>query len=173
MKKIILPLILIFVLSSLSFGQTKEEKVEQLVKDMGIIKSIDKAFDQITEIMKKHAMSKLSAENQNEYMDFVKSETEALTKKLINREIVPIYSKYYTEEEISGLIEFYNSDLGKKTMEVMPEIQNELMEIVLSGYIADFRQIIDDKLIELNKKGIEGGGKDKDIQNDEEEIEED
>ncbi|MEW5894567.1 MAG: DUF2059 domain-containing protein [Candidatus Omnitrophota bacterium] len=39
--------------------------------------------------------------------------------------LVPVYAKYYTEEELGDLIEFYSSPSGKKNFEVMPYIIQE------------------------------------------------
>jgi uncharacterized protein len=39
--------------------------------------------------------------------------------------IVPIYDKYYTADEIKGLIKFYESPLGKKMASALPSILSE------------------------------------------------
>jgi hypothetical protein len=39
--------------------------------------------------------------------------------------IVPIYDKYYTADEIKGLIELYQTPLGKKMIAVLPKILAE------------------------------------------------
>ena len=38
---------------------------------------------------------------------------------------VPIYDKYYTHSEIKELISFYESELGRKIVRVMPSLTNE------------------------------------------------
>lgn len=40
-------------------------------------------------------------------------------------EYIPIYSKYFTNEEIKGIISFYETPLGKKTLTVIPQISQE------------------------------------------------
>jgi uncharacterized protein len=40
-------------------------------------------------------------------------------------EYIPIYSKYFTNEEIEGIITFYETPLGKKTLSVIPQISQE------------------------------------------------
>jgi len=45
------------------------------------------------------------------------------------RECIPIYSKYYTHDEIKQLITFYQSPLGRKMISVAPSIQQETMNI--------------------------------------------
>jgi len=41
--------------------------------------------------------------------------------------IVPVYDKYFTHEEIKGMIAFYETDLGKKAIEVIPQVMDESM----------------------------------------------
>jgi hypothetical protein len=46
-------------------------------------------------------------------------------------EFIPIYGKYYTNEEIKQLIAFYETPLGKKTIRILPEISRESTAIGL------------------------------------------
>jgi hypothetical protein len=39
---------------------------------------------------------------------------------------VPVYDKYYSDEEIKGLIQFYQTPLGQKTITVLPKLMGEL-----------------------------------------------
>ena len=39
---------------------------------------------------------------------------------------VPIYDKYFSDEEIKGLIKFYESPLGHKTVSMLPKIMSEM-----------------------------------------------
>ena len=39
---------------------------------------------------------------------------------------VPIYDKYLSEEEIKGLIQFYSTPLGQKTLSVLPKVVSEM-----------------------------------------------
>ena len=41
--------------------------------------------------------------------------------------VIPIYDKYFTGEEIKEMIRFYSTDLGKKTIKVMPALVGESM----------------------------------------------
>jgi hypothetical protein len=42
--------------------------------------------------------------------------------------LAPIYDKYLSDDEIKGLIVFYQTPLGKKTLEVMPKVMAESQE---------------------------------------------
>ncbi len=39
---------------------------------------------------------------------------------------VPIYDKYLSREEVKGLIEFYQTPLGQKTLKVLPRLMTEM-----------------------------------------------
>lgn len=41
---------------------------------------------------------------------------------------VPIYDKYFTHEDITGLIQFYGTPLGRKTVSFLPQAMSELMQ---------------------------------------------
>lgn len=43
--------------------------------------------------------------------------------------IVPIYNKYLSAEDIKGLINFYKSPVGKRTLNVLPQITRESIEV--------------------------------------------
>lgn len=62
--------------------------------------------------------------------EILREETTRLIKSRIDdfiNMIVFIYSKYYSDKEIRELIAFYETRLGKKTIEVMPDIMKESM----------------------------------------------
>jgi len=44
-------------------------------------------------------------------------------------QIVPIYAKYYTDDEIKGLIAFYESPLGVKVISVLPSVMQESVAV--------------------------------------------
>ncbi len=44
-------------------------------------------------------------------------------------QLVPVYTKHLTHAEIKGLIEFYQTPLGKALLEKMPVVQKEAMTI--------------------------------------------
>jgi hypothetical protein len=58
---------------------------------------------------------------------FVKFKSKADTQKLLDS-IVPLYDKYLSDEEIKGLIKFYQTPLGQKTVKVMPKLMAESQE---------------------------------------------
>ena len=65
--------------------------------------------------------------------DIIQEEVESIIhEELVVKEslltyMYPIYHKYLTLEEIKGLIRFYQTPLGRKTISVMPRVTQEAM----------------------------------------------
>lgn len=58
---------------------------------------------------------------------FEKFHAKLDTQKLLDL-AVPIYDKYFTEADIKGLIQFYETPLGQKTVKALPQITAELTD---------------------------------------------
>ncbi len=43
--------------------------------------------------------------------------------------VIPIYDKYYTHEDIKGLLEFYTTPLGQKLIKVQPALTADSMAV--------------------------------------------
>lgn len=48
--------------------------------------------------------------------------------ELINR-LIPIYNKYFTDEDIKQLIVFYQTPLGKKLISISPQIASDSLSV--------------------------------------------
>ena len=51
--------------------------------------------------------------------------SKEITGKELIEQVIPIYSKYYTDEELVKLIEFYKSPLGQKVVQKLPLISQD------------------------------------------------
>jgi uncharacterized protein len=58
---------------------------------------------------------------------FEKFHAKLDTQKLLDL-AVPIYDKHFTDADIKGLIQFYETPLGQKTVKALPQITAELTE---------------------------------------------
>ncbi len=54
---------------------------------------------------------------------------EELESGSFERLIVPVYAKYFNLEEVQELLAFYRTDIGRKTVEVMPLLTQESMQV--------------------------------------------
>ena len=43
-------------------------------------------------------------------------------------EVVPIHARHFTHADVRGMIDFYETPLGKKTIEAMPSLMQESMQ---------------------------------------------
>lgn len=65
----------------------------------------------------------------------------------MKNEIIAIYTQTFTEEEINGLVTFYQSDLGQKMLNKLPELFQKGMEIAQGKLMAQ-QQDIQKKMME-------------------------
>ncbi|MDI9311356.1 MAG: DUF2059 domain-containing protein [Limnohabitans sp.] len=125
---------------SLCYSQSeiKKEKILKLIEVTGANKLGYQIFDNIINMIKdKNPLAE-------EFISEIKKEVkpEGLTELYI-----PIYDKYYTEEDVDNLIKFYQSPTGKKVTSVMPEMLNDSME---AG--KKWGELLAQKIIEKLKK---------------------
>ncbi|MBW4637443.1 MAG: DUF2059 domain-containing protein [Gloeocapsa sp. UFS-A4-WI-NPMV-4B04] len=55
---------------------------------------------------------------------------EEINNDELNSEMMANYSKHYTNEEIKGIIAFYQTPLGKKMIKILPKISQESIEVL-------------------------------------------
>lgn len=67
-----------------------------------------------------------------------KSRENAL--RLLNEDMVDIYDKYFTAEEIEDFAAFYRSKSGQTMLNQMPAISKDIMDVMSVKYQKDFQQ---------------------------------
>jgi len=146
MKRAILGLsiIIFFGFSIASFAKTpSKESIQTLVRTM----DLHKVYSQI------HEMATQQIVNQNPNFEAYRSDIKRTFQNRISLEallpeITRIYQKRFTEREILELTQFYRSDLGRKALNVLPELNAQLFQI---GMIQSKR--IAERLVKiLNRK---------------------
>jgi hypothetical protein len=69
--------------------------------------------------------------------------------------IIPVYHRYFTAEEIKGMIGFYSTDLGKKAISAMPGLMSESM-VISQQWGQTLEPVISERVrARLKKEGIE------------------
>lgn len=153
MRKLFLLTIFTIGATLISFGQDKAADLKRLFEIMDSEKMVNTIMDSMIPMLKQQASSQIQGENAKErfdkYMDFVFTETKALTKKLMDVEMVQIYDKYFTEQDIKDLIKFYESPVGKKMLAISPELSKELMNAMMTKYLPEFQEKMIKKMEEL------------------------
>ena len=117
------------LLFSIQFvAQTKEQKVEFLIKELGYFNSMKSAFFD-------YHIENLKNFNKND------NRIEILENKLSDKEILKrlsnAYSKTFSEKEIGELYDFFNSDTGKK----YANSQNDVDSKIKDNFIEIFEEI--------------------------------
>ncbi len=120
MKKYLI-LILLCVGGTVGFSQSSS-KIENIKKLLDLTGS-GKMGAQVAQTMISSFQESYS-NVPNEYWESVKKEINADDIVAL---VIPIYDKYYTEEDIQKLIEFYESPIGKKVISTTPLIVQESM----------------------------------------------
>jgi hypothetical protein len=78
-------------------------------------------------------LERMKSEGQNtlpqEFFDrFATEFSSGSFRRIFENYIIRVYRKHLTLEDVNGLIAFYETDLGKKTISVMPQLIGESLE---------------------------------------------
>jgi hypothetical protein len=127
-------LLVVVALTIPAFGQTSptEEKtanVRRLLTLIGAEKIQASMFDQFMNIFKSSfAKTAKPDERTQKVLDrMTVLVSEELKKVDFTQLYVDLYSKYFTNDEIKELIHFYESPVGRKTIQVLPTVTQESM----------------------------------------------
>lgn len=120
MKKLLLVFVLFFVTNI--YSQNKQEKIKELLTMSGQANIGVQVLSQFID----HFKQAYPNVPERFWVDFLK---EVNAEDLISK-IVPIYDKYYTENDIDEMIKFYKSPVGIK---MTNNLQNIFVESQESG----------------------------------------
>ncbi len=153
MKKLLFLSILTIVFTMSSNAQDKASDLKKLFKLMDSEKMIDGMMNNMILALKQQASGQIqengAKEKYDKYIDFMMNEVKELSKKLVNEEMVNIYDKHFTHEEIKDLVQFYESPTGKKLLEKNPEITKDLINSMMTKYMPEFQERLIKKMEEL------------------------
>lgn len=133
--KLLSILLILFAAASPAFAQqapAKSEKaanIERLLKLVGADKLQSQMLDQAIGMLKPLFSAngqgdEASRKMLNRFSDIM---SEELRKADIGQIAPELYDKYFTNDEIKGLIAFYESPLGQKTIQILPALSAESM----------------------------------------------
>ena len=146
MKKTILLSIIFAATTFTTFSQTKQESIKQLFHLMQTDSMMEKTFAAIVPSI----MAQFPKENNdstklalmNQFMNSLITSSKEMCKKMLNEDIVVVYDKLFTENEIKDLIVFYKTPTGKKMIEKSPEMQKEIMSLLMQKYMPELQSNI-------------------------------
>lgn len=108
---------------SIGFAQPSESKMKKIyeyLEETGSLKMGVQIAQQMISSYK-DAYTNVPEKFWDEFIDEI--DVEGMSKI-----IIPIYDKYFTEEDIDQLIIFYKSPIGQKMLELYPKISVEAMQ---------------------------------------------
>jgi hypothetical protein len=86
------------------------------------------AKKRIEETMR-HMLAMMRKQNPGITDEFIDEFLQQVDINGLIEQLLPVYTKHLTHDEIKGLIRFYKSPLGKAMLEKMPAVQKECMDI--------------------------------------------
>ncbi len=111
-----------------SIDPQKDADIRSLLELMGARDMIQEAATNSTEQYRQRLIS--LAPNDEKAQETINSYLAVFQKKFdadaLADQLVSIYDKHYTEDEIKGLLQFYGSPLGQKVAGEMPKIAKEI-----------------------------------------------
>lgn len=116
-------LIAVFLVGNIAFSQSqsKMEKISELIKVTGSVRNTEQVREKLFEVYEQQ-FPQLS----KEFWQTAKSKFDIT--KLYQEKLIPIFDKYYTEEELDAAITFYKSPLGSSFISKQPQITEASME---------------------------------------------
>lgn len=108
----------------------KEADIRHLMDLIGTKQLLGQVMDAMEKSIKPLMTSALPAGEYREKLVnlfFEKFHSKADLQQLLDM-AVPAYDKYYSREEIKGLIQFYETPLGHKMVSVLPKLTGDLQE---------------------------------------------
>jgi hypothetical protein len=134
------------------YSQSKEELVRELFRVMQVDAMTDKMFESIIPGMINQMPSPLPDSIRAKLDQVMASQmqvSKSIMKRMRDEDMVPLYVKYYTQTEINDLLRFYKSPSGQKFIKNMPEIQKEVMTIMMQKYMPEIQRSMMEKMKEI------------------------
>ena len=144
-KKTISALALFVTISFQGFSQTKQDAIKELFSLMKTDSLIDKTFNAIVPAITQQMKAKDPKVDQKKLDDVFKASMDAakeMSKSMINTDLVVLYDKYFTEQEIKDFTAFYRTPAGQKMITVLPDLQKEMMTIMMTKYMPEMQNKI-------------------------------
>ena len=160
MKKVKYSVLFMLITCLSSYSQTKQDNLKELFTIMQIDKMMDKMYSSMIPMMQaqmKNAVpdslrsTKYDA-SMNDNMKVMMNESKKMASDFLNNDMVGIYDKNFTEQEVKDLLTFYKSPIGLKMVEKQPAMQQESMQIMMTKYIPKYQETIKEMMKKMNDK---------------------
>jgi hypothetical protein len=135
MKRVALAILLLAATCGVAGAQTRKTINEEKRRDIVRLLELMKAADLGTEFLKhltdelQSSFASLPEENRERIFKIYEEEYgKEFSREKIIEVAVPIYDKYLSAEDLKGLLEFYDTPLGRRVIGALPAIMREANE---------------------------------------------
>jgi hypothetical protein len=145
MKKPVIVLLLSVLTLFSAQAATKQENIKALFTLMQTDSMAVKMINSMMPMLTKPASSLQDSTAQVQrtaLLHKISNIMYGITKRLINEDMVALYDKYFTEKDITDLLVFYKSSAGQKMVKVTPDLNKEMMTILVTKYMPEIVQMI-------------------------------
>lgn len=147
MKRLIVLTALLASFSLQLSAQTKKEKIVELFKLMKTDKMMVSMIDNMSKMFPKSSLG--DPQKDSIYQAYSQKESLAFVKKLLDDNMVDLYDKYFTMEEIQFYINFYKTPEGQKMLDVSPSIQKDFIAKMMASDMPEFQERMKEKAEEI------------------------
>lgn len=125
---------------------TKQENIKVLFQLMQTDSVVEKMMNSMIPMLTKSVPQQDSTANSQmaAMMNKMTQVMMVITKRLLNEDMIGLYDKYFTESEIKDLVTFYKSPAGKKMVAVSPDLNKEMVMILITKYIPEIQKMLKD-----------------------------
>ncbi len=119
--------------SSTDIEPAHDRAIRQLIVATGALE-IGEQFANAVSMQMSQALRQSNPDVPPRAFDIIQEEvmgviSEELENGSFENQIVPVYAKYFSLDEVEELLAFYRTPIGQKTIEVMPLLTQESMQI--------------------------------------------
>jgi hypothetical protein len=149
MKKVILISVFCLIAFINGYTQTKQESIKELFHVMQTDSLTDKMLASMAPALQNQMMGQIadsaSKVNSAYIMKSIMQTVKEISKKMLDEDMVGLYDKYFTQDEIKDYIRFYKTPSGQKFLNVMPDLQKDLMAVMMQKYMPEIQKTLKEK----------------------------
>lgn len=157
MKNVAFILVLFLSTSISVFSQSKTESIKELFRLMKTDSLIDKTFTSILPTITASAAASVASHKGTQTNDSVMKEKaktmmmpmlqkiKEIVKQMIDVDMVMLYDKYFTQNEIDDYIRFYKTPSGQKYINMQETLQKEMFAIMMQKYMPQIYGMVGDQ----------------------------
>jgi uncharacterized protein len=121
-------------LTKVSIDPVKDADIRALLELVGARDQVQESVHQTAEQYRERLLT--SVPNSDKGQSFVNTTINEYEKRYdvdrVNEQLIALYDKHYTDDEIKSLLQFYGSPLGQKVAAESPKIFREIQETTRS-----------------------------------------